>query len=339
MRSRILAARDGAAAVLALIAIPLLASGGPVRAAEVSPCAKYVLNGVAPGMRPSEVRRKLGRRGELVEVAPGPFGPATRVTYPRSADGTFVVQYEKDVGATPDAKVAGVLVHGGDWTVDPANFARTLLYSFGEPNSGRDFFDGGLRSGAAVWTDAACDVEVTAFRQRTEWWEGGVGELTVEIRSRTYALALESRKRPPGAPSSPAAADGGKAAASAPSSTAAPDTLVLQFTGESERAPAPPADSAATDVPTTPPARIPGACPPPKYPEAQRSLRLGGRVFVRAVVRTDGSVADVTVLDTSRPHVGFEDAAIEAVRQWHFVPGTRAGAPVEAATEFWIDFR
>jgi TonB family protein len=331
MLSRNFLAGARAAVAISLTAMATLPLAEPARAAEAAPCSKYALHGVVPGMRPSEVRKKMGGRGDSTDVAPGPFGPATFVTYPTRAAGTILVQYDRDLQKASEARVAGVLVRGGEGAADPASFARMLLETFGEPTAGRDFLDGGLRSGTAVWTDRACDAEVTAFRGESEWWQPGAGQLSVEVRSLRYAEALASWKRtgealPPGAAASPPV-------------PSAPETLVLLVSPEPEKVTAPSAEPAAARTDTTIPVRIPEACPPPKFPAAQPSLRVGARVLVRALVRDDGSVADVKVLETNRPHAGFEEAAVEAVRRWRFVPGTQGGAPVEASTDLWIDFQ
>lgn len=59
----------------------------------------------------------------------------------------------------------------------------------------------------------------------------------------------------------------------------------------------------------------------PQYPPIARTARLEGSVVVDAVIRRDGTVSDVTVLSsTSRM---FEQACIDAVRQWRFTPGSQ----------------
>jgi TonB family protein len=60
--------------------------------------------------------------------------------------------------------------------------------------------------------------------------------------------------------------------------------------------------------------------------------------MLEAAVLPDGSVGQVKVLDCSRPKVGFEDAAVAAVKQWRFEPGTRDGQPVEFSLKFRLNF-
>lgn len=59
----------------------------------------------------------------------------------------------------------------------------------------------------------------------------------------------------------------------------------------------------------------------PQYPPIARTARLEGTVVVDAVIRKDGSVSDVKVLKSSSQM--FEQACIDAVRQWRFTPGSQ----------------
>ena len=80
-----------------------------------------------------------------------------------------------------------------------------------------------------------------------------------------------------------------------------------------------------------PPSRVPPAIPldaeptlvaqvQPAYPVAARSLRAEGRVTLRLAVLPDGSVGGATVLECSRRGLGFEAAALEAVKRWRYEP-------------------
>lgn len=59
----------------------------------------------------------------------------------------------------------------------------------------------------------------------------------------------------------------------------------------------------------------------PKYPAIAQSARVEGTVVVDAVIRKDGSVSDVTVLKSSSRL--FDQACVDAVRQWRFTPGSQ----------------
>ncbi|HJQ96989.1 MAG TPA: energy transducer TonB [Candidatus Polarisedimenticolaceae bacterium] len=64
----------------------------------------------------------------------------------------------------------------------------------------------------------------------------------------------------------------------------------------------------------------------PDYPNVARRIRLEGRVTVQAVIGLDGSVESVEILRSSSPL--FEDAALDAVKQWTYRPATMGGQPV-----------
>ena len=77
----------------------------------------------------------------------------------------------------------------------------------------------------------------------------------------------------------------------------------------------------------------------PEYPELARVARLEGNVILQAIVRADGSVGDVQVLRTNRPNMGFEDSAVEAVKQWRYKPATQNGRPVEVYFTVFVEFK
>jgi TonB family protein len=56
----------------------------------------------------------------------------------------------------------------------------------------------------------------------------------------------------------------------------------------------------------------------PEYPRILQSARLQGSVVLDAIIRTDGSVAEVRVLETTHPL--FAQSAVEAIRQWRYSP-------------------
>lgn len=71
-----------------------------------------------------------------------------------------------------------------------------------------------------------------------------------------------------------------------------------------------------------------GANLQPAYPETALPTRESGAVLVSAKVRDDGTVRSVRLAQSS----GFNDldnAAVNAVNGWKFVPATKDGNPVE----------
>jgi TonB family protein len=75
----------------------------------------------------------------------------------------------------------------------------------------------------------------------------------------------------------------------------------------------------------------------PLYPATLRSDRVEGVVILHAIIRSDGSVGDVRVLE------GFNDQldanARAALEQWRFRPGTRNGVPVDVEAVIRVPFR
>lgn len=59
----------------------------------------------------------------------------------------------------------------------------------------------------------------------------------------------------------------------------------------------------------------------PRYPPMAQTARIEGNVVVDAVILKDGSVSEVKVLSSSNPM--FDQACVDAVRQWRFTPGSQ----------------
>ena len=59
---------------------------------------------------------------------------------------------------------------------------------------------------------------------------------------------------------------------------------------------------------------------PPVYPLAARSIRAEGKVTLRLFVLPDGSIGRAIVEESSRPGLGFEAAALAAVKRWRYEP-------------------
>lgn len=78
--------------------------------------------------------------------------------------------------------------------------------------------------------------------------------------------------------------------------------------------------------------------PPPAYPLAARRRGIEGRVLVRAEVLADGSCSRVELKKTS----GFDpldQAALEAVKKWRFVPAKKGSQSITAWVEVPITFK
>lgn len=88
----------------------------------------------------------------------------------------------------------------------------------------------------------------------------------------------------------------------------------------------------------TKPVRIQESYVDPEFPELARQARMDGNVILQAIILRDGSVADAKVLRCSKPGMGFEEKAIEAVLQWRYEPATQSGRPVDVYFTVHVNF-
>lgn len=95
--------------------------------------------------------------------------------------------------------------------------------------------------------------------------------------------------------------------------------------------PAPPAPQPAAAAPITPPDFRAGQLdnPAPAYPYLSRKAREEGVVLLRVLVSREGRAKQLQV-DKSSGSSRLDDAALQTVRKWRFLPARRAGEPVEA---------
>src|SRR5262249_3969156 len=73
-----------------------------------------------------------------------------------------------------------------------------------------------------------------------------------------------------------------------------------------------------------------------EYTEEARQRGVSGDVLLEIVVRRDGTVGDIRVLQGLGG--GLNDRAVRAVRQWRFAPAQRVGAPVDVIVEVAVEF-
>lgn len=74
---------------------------------------------------------------------------------------------------------------------------------------------------------------------------------------------------------------------------------------------------------------------PPVYPPVAVAAGVDGIVVLDAVIAIDGTVKDVTVLNSAPM---LEEAALAAVRLWQFTPTMLNGVPVEVAITVTVHF-
>jgi TonB family protein len=74
----------------------------------------------------------------------------------------------------------------------------------------------------------------------------------------------------------------------------------------------------------------------PKYPPETMSEHITGEVVLYAIIRKDGSVDSIQLVRSLDPRL--DKAAIDALAQWKFNPGTRAGQPVDLEAVIHVPF-
>jgi len=92
----------------------------------------------------------------------------------------------------------------------------------------------------------------------------------------------------------------------------------------------PPGEREATEPPRYDPAYLEN--PPPPYPALARRLRLQGTVVLRVLVDVRGRAEDLRVGESSGASI-LDEAALDAVRAWRFVPARRGSM----AIALWVD--
>jgi protein TonB len=73
------------------------------------------------------------------------------------------------------------------------------------------------------------------------------------------------------------------------------------------------------------------------YTDQARRANVTGEVVLEIVVRRDGSVGDVRIMQ--RLGSGLDERAVQAVRQWRFAPATLKGTPVDVIVEVGVEFK
>lgn len=76
----------------------------------------------------------------------------------------------------------------------------------------------------------------------------------------------------------------------------------------------------------------------PEYPEEARDAGVTGRMLLETEVLPDGTPGKITIKEGIPGYPGFDQMAIEAVRQWRFTPGTRDGKPVTCTVMIPVEF-
>ncbi len=76
----------------------------------------------------------------------------------------------------------------------------------------------------------------------------------------------------------------------------------------------------------------------PQYTAEAMKAGIQGPVLLECVVKTDGTVGDVTVVKSLDAIHGLDDQAVKAAKQWQFKPGLKKGKPVPVAVTIELTF-
>lgn len=76
----------------------------------------------------------------------------------------------------------------------------------------------------------------------------------------------------------------------------------------------------------------------PDYTTEARDQRIEGTVVLSCVVRPDGHVTDVAVVESLDSVFGLDNSAVDAMRQWEFKPGTKNGKAVAVKVDVKMTF-
>jgi len=74
------------------------------------------------------------------------------------------------------------------------------------------------------------------------------------------------------------------------------------------------------------------------YTTEARDQRIEGTVGLSCVVRPDGHVTDVVVVDSLDSVFGLDKSAVDAMGQWEFKPGTKDGKAVAVTIKVQMTF-
>jgi TonB family protein len=78
---------------------------------------------------------------------------------------------------------------------------------------------------------------------------------------------------------------------------------------------------------------------PAVYPPLARQHGIEGTVELSALVDENGRVAEVSIVRARPRNVGFESAAVAAVRSRRYRAGTREGVPVRVWIPIVVNFK
>jgi TonB family protein len=313
----------------------LLTASVAVPAPTGPECARLRLHELSLGMSSREVRDRMGGKGDVQ-------GDKKRVRYLRG-DSTLWVEFDDEAGKR-SARLISIRSHTPTRGDDSA-ILSAIREQLGEPTRGQQSFAAGLREGPALWSRADCGVEIRATREEPDWWDPGKGGIVVEARKIPIVAAQSAEPTstttespPPPVVPAPAVNEPKRDEPTGETDRASSDGAEQPAAVEPGES-SPPTIAVAGAGGVTFPERLPRYYVRPVYPRAARVAKVSGTVYLDVIVRGDGTVGEITVVDSTRTGSGFEDAAIAAVKQWRYRPAMRGAQPVDASILVRVDFQ
>jgi len=77
----------------------------------------------------------------------------------------------------------------------------------------------------------------------------------------------------------------------------------------------------------------------PYYPELARKAGIEGTVVVKIIIGTDSRISEAVILKSPGKQFGFDDAALNAVKQWRCNPAMIDGRKMETEGVVSVNFR
>ncbi len=78
--------------------------------------------------------------------------------------------------------------------------------------------------------------------------------------------------------------------------------------------------------------------PAPYYPKSAKRRGIQGKVLLSVLVKKDGTAGDIQVSKSSGSN-DLDEAALDAVKQWKFIPAKNKGSIVEAKVIVPVEFK
>jgi protein TonB len=76
----------------------------------------------------------------------------------------------------------------------------------------------------------------------------------------------------------------------------------------------------------------------PSYTSEALRRKIAGTIILEAVVLSNGTVGNVSVVRSVDPYFGLDEQAFKAMKQWQFNPGLKDGKPVAVRVQVEMIF-